>query len=309
MIRRPLVALALLAAPLAAQVRTLPDPKPARSHDWLVGGGQVMQRSAARRPIVSQFDTSGARPIGAVGDPITLLLLDDGANLTRVRTARITARRRFDPPLSWKQACDDVAHPGWFFETDAPATSAFAIAVPGHIRGMPVKRDPPPLAIPGAAPFFRAWVDSTWTRYLATLQPLSENGFTYQWNTFYQESRDGGWAKQKPIGLTGPDGYQYAVFSTWLYDDHKDGAPNTTRTWIVNAWGWPVATAPGKVDIYGTADVEGDGIEEVITSAGMIRWDGTAWRFPVVYEDEPCLAHKVMAPPPGWRPWTTASGR
>ena len=42
--------------------------------------------------------------------------------------------------------------------------------------------------------------------------------------------------------------------------------------------------------------------DEIVTSSGMIRWDGTHWRFPPVYSDEPCLFHKVMAPPKGVRP-------
>lgn len=307
--RRPMLrSLTLLASglvlavrPATAQIRPRPDPKPPRTAEWLLGGGQVLQRTSARRPVVAQFDSLGMRPMGSVGDPVTLLILDDGANLTRIRNTKILSRRRFDPPLSWRQACDDVAHPGWLFETDAPAMASFAIAVPGRLS-MPIKREPPPLAISGAAPFFREFVDSTWARYLITLQPLTENGFTYQWNTFYQPTRDGGWSKERLIGVRGPGGYNYAVFSTWLYDDHKDGKPNTTRTWIVNAWGWPVATSVGKLDIYGTVDVDGDGIEEVVTSSGMIRWNGISWQFPPVYDDEPCLAHLIMPPPPGWRP-------
>ncbi len=300
----PIVGLLLLigsSPALPAQARTRPDPQPPRTLAWLTSGGQVMQRTAARRPVIAQFDTSAVVPLAAVGDPVTLLLFDDGANPSRVRQTKVTARRRFARPTTWRQACDDVAHDGWFFDTDAPATALFAIAYPGHFS-MPVRRPALPLAVEGAATFYRAFVDSTWTRYLATLGPLSEPGFAYQWNTFYRETRDGGWAQQALIDLVGPGGYRYAVFSTWLYDDHRDGTPNTTRTWIVNAWGWPVAVAPGKFDIYGTVDVDGDGIEEVATSAGLIRWLDGAWRFPPLYEDEPCLAHRIMPAPPGWRP-------
>ena len=55
----------------------------------------------------------------------------------------------------------------------------------------------------------------------------------------------------------------------------------------------------GNVDIYGTVDANHDGIDEIVTSSGLIRWDGTQWRFPRVYSEEPCLAHKIYDPPPG----------
>lgn len=286
--------------PMTAQIRFRPDPNPVRTDDWLSAGGLIMQRKTARSPIVAQFDTTSRRPLGQVGDPVTLLLFEDGANLTRIRTAKITSRRRFDPPLAWKLACDENAHPGWQFTTDAPATKAFAIAIPGRVS-TPIKRPPPTLALSGSRQFFNAWVDSTWKTYLQTLGTLSVRGEEYQRRSFFLEENDAGWSRQRPVAVNGPGGHQYMAFSSWLYDDHTDGRPNTTRTWLVNSWGWPVASSLGKVDIYGTTDTNGDGIDEIITSAGMIRWDGSTWQFPPIYEDEPCLAHEILPPPPGWR--------
>ena len=68
-----------------------------------------------------------------------LLLRRRRARSAASRTARVTGRRRFDPPLSWRAACDDVAHPGWLYELDAPPTSSFAVVLPGAL-GMPVRR-------------------------------------------------------------------------------------------------------------------------------------------------------------------------
>ena len=87
-----------------------------------------------------------------------------------------------------------------------------------------------------------------------------------------------------------------------MHDDQRDGSPNSTATWIIDGWGNPVARFNGNVDIYGTSDGNGDGIDEVITSNGLIRWNGMAWTMPTVYVEEPCMLRRVTSPPPGWRP-------
>ena len=290
-------------AVLAAQARFVPDPMPGARDDRGIGGAQVKQLPAAspRRPVASQFDLDGTAPLGLPGDTVTIFYFPDGANLGRARQARITSRRRFLPPTSWRAACDNVAHPGWFYDLDAPATSNFAVVVPGR-HGMPERRDPPPLARIGAKRLFEIWADSVWQRYETKIKPSTERARSSLWFSFYGDSRDAGWGRTKMFGLRGPNGHNYGVFSIWMRDDQRDGTPNSTATWIVNAWGHPVARAEGNVDIYGTYDSDGDGIDEVITSSGLIRWDGSQWGVPAVYVDEPCMLHRVMAPPPGWRP-------
>ena len=95
-------------------VRLLPDPRPTPHPAQRAQGAQVFQRSRAnaRRPVASQFDSLGIMPMANVGDSVTLYYFDNGATLGRVRSAKVTGRRRFDPPLSWRAACDEVAHPG-----------------------------------------------------------------------------------------------------------------------------------------------------------------------------------------------------
>ncbi len=301
--RVSLLATLLLPGVLAAQARVITDPMSGQVGTELIGGAQVMQRPSASpaRPVASQFDSVGIMPMGMVGDSVTLYYFPDGANMSRMRHGRITARQRFLPPASWRSACDALAHPGWLFTIDAPATSSFVLVVPG-VHAMPVRRDPPPLAIPGAAGAYKAWADSTWTTYVARMKPATDRQFASLWYDFYTDKKDALYSRLKPVGLRGPDGHNYAVFSVWLRDDYKDGTPNTTATWIVDGWGIPVARAPGNVDIYGTTDADGDGIDEVVTSSGLIHWHDGAWHFPKVYADEPCLLHRVTAAPPGWRP-------
>lgn len=300
---RSLVAALLLPGALVAQARVVADPMAGEAPDGAAAGAQVMQRPSAapRRPVASQFDSAGVAPLGAVGDTVTVFYFPDGANLTQRRHARILRRQRFLPPQSWRAACDDVAHPGWFFSLDAPATSSAALVVPGR-HEMPVRRDPPPIARIGAARYYKAWTDSVWQRYVAKLQPRTEREHASLWYNFHTEERDALWSRVRMIDVRGPGGHRYAVFSVWLRDDQKDGTHNTTATWVVDAWGRPVARQPGNVDIYGTSDANGDGIEEIVTSSGLITWNDGAWRIPPVYPDEPCLLHRVMPPPPGWRP-------
>lgn len=298
-----LLAILSLPAPLLAQARIRPDPKPARTPEWSVAGAQVKQRPMAspRRPIAAQFDSLGFSPLGERGDPVTVYLFPDGQNLGAVRHARITLRQRFDPPASWRAACDEVAHPGWFFSLDAPPTSQFGVVVAGT-HPKPEWRTPPPSVFVGGRAPFLAFADSAWQRYVARMKPATEREYAFLWYAFHTEAKDAGWERAKRFGVRGPNGHNYAVFSFWLRDDSKDGTPNTVGTWIVDAWGRPVAQAHGNVDIYGTVDADGDGIDAVVTSSGLIRWNGNTWVFPRVYSDEPCLARRNGTPPPGVRP-------
>lgn len=291
------------ASTAAGQIRPLPDPQPLRTADWGLAGAQVKQlpARAPRRPVAAQFDSLGLMPIGVVGDTVTLFLFDNGATLSRARPAVITSRQRFEPPLSWRAACDEKAHPGWMFGLAAPATSAFAVVVPGA-HGMPEQRRSPLLARRGGYTSYKAWADSAFARYKGYIKPKTDRAVGFLYYSFYSDSLDAGFRKKQLFGVRGPGGYNLAVYSAWLRDDYPDGTPNTTATWIVDGWGIPIARAPGNVDIYGTVDADHDGIDEIVTSSGLIRWDGTQWRFPPVYPDEPCLFHKVMPPPPGVRP-------
>jgi hypothetical protein len=251
--------------------------------------------------MAAQFDSLGLTPLGSVGDTVTIFYFPDGANLRRAGLARITGRQRYLPPQSWRAACDQLAHPGWMFSLSAPATSAFAVVVPG-VHAVPAAREAPPLVRQAGAVPFRAWADSVWKVYNDRIKPATERAYAFLWYSFFRDEQDAGWGKTKLWGVRGPNGRNYAAFSVWMRDDSKDGTPNTTATWIMDGWGIPVARATGNVDIYGTSDSDGDGIDEVVTSSGLIRWNGTQWVFPTVYSDEPCLARRVLPPPPGVRP-------
>ncbi|HRP08225.1 MAG TPA: hypothetical protein PLL69_07015 [Gemmatimonadales bacterium] len=288
---------------LSAQARFITDPKPRFRDPRGTGGAQVKQLPAAspRRPVAAQFDRGGESPMGVVGDTVTIFYFPDGANLSRARQARITSRQRFLPPSSWRAACDNVAHPGWFYGLDAPATSSFAVVVPGR-HELPAMREAPPVAKAGAQRYFRAWADSVYARYEAKRRPSSDRARNSLRISVYGEAGDAGWSRTRMWGVRGPNGHNYGVFSIWMRDDQSDGTPNSTATWVVNAWGYPVMRAEGNFDIYGVSDSDGDGVDEVITSNGLIRWNGTEWLAPPVYQEEPCMLKRVTSPPPGWTP-------
>ena len=144
-----------------------------------------------------------------------------------------------------------------------------------------------------------ATADSAFQRYLDVARPDSPRAVEGQRRDFYSQHGDAGFNRLALTGVRGPGGYRYAVLSFWLHDDYRDRRPNTTGTWIVNSWGYPIAKIASNVDVYGTVDADGDGIDEVVTSSGLIRWDGTQWQFPTVYTEEPCLAHRIFDPPAG----------
>lgn len=278
---------------LAAQARITTDPMPPHAQESRTGGARLM-----RSGIASQFDSLGTAPLGHVGDPVTAYLFTYGDELTRVVHARITARQRFNPPVSWRAACDEIAHPGWFFSLAPASRALFAVVVPGTF-GRPEVNPLPPAARSGAWQFYHAVADTSWRAYLAFRKPATEYAAAYMHQDFWGPDSDARYGKIRMFGVRGPGGRSYAAFSFAMRDDYPD-APNTARTWVVDAWGHPVASAVGNIDLYGTVD--DGGIDAVVTSSGLIRWDGTQWQIPPVYSEEPCLYHRTMPLPPGAHP-------
>jgi hypothetical protein len=287
---RGMTVLVAIAAPMSAQARIIADPKPAHSQESRYAGARLM-----RSGVASQFDTLGKEPIGHVGDSVTAYLFTYNDVLSRVVHARIASRERFLPPVSWRAACDDIAHPGWFYKLTPSSTALFAVVVPGSFD-RPVNVLPSRTARNGAMQFFQAIVDTAWLAYVAYRKPATDRAQEYMRADFWGPIGDGRFGQMKMFGLKGPEGRTYTAFSFALRDDRPD-VPNTTRTMVVDAWGFPVATAIGVLDLYGTVK-DGD-TDAILTSSGLIRWDGKQWQIPPVYSEEPCLYHRTMPLPPG----------
>ena len=107
------MALALaLTTSARAQARIVADPTPPpHASESRYAGARLM-----RSGVASQFDSLGRAPLGHVGDSVTSYLFGFNDVLNRVVHAKITSRQRFLPPVSWRAACDEIAHPGWFFQ-------------------------------------------------------------------------------------------------------------------------------------------------------------------------------------------------
>lgn len=278
---------------LNAQARVVADPMPPHSQESRYAGARLM-----RSGVASQFDSLGRTPIGHVGDSVTAYLFTYNDQLSRVVHARIASRQRFQPPVSWRAACDEVAHPGWFFNLTPASRALFAVVVPG-VFGRPAVNELPPAARSGAWQFFHAVADSSWQAYLAFRKPATDRAAEYMWHDFWGPKDDARFGLIRMFGLHGTEGRTYTAFSFAMRDDYPD-APNTARTWVVDAWGHPVASATGNIDLYGTVS---DGrVDAVVTSSGLIRWDGTQWQIPQVYSEEPCLYHRTMPLPAGAHP-------
>ncbi len=288
-----LIAALSLPIALGAQARVISDPMPPHSQESRYAGARLM-----RSGVASQFDSLGVAPIGHVGDSVTAYLFTYDDVLSRVVHARIASRQRFEPPVSWRAQCDEIAHPGWFFNLVPASKALFAVVVPG-VFGRPVVNELPPAARSGAYQFFHAVADSSWQAYLVYRKPATDRARDYMWKDFWGPKDDARFSLIRMFGLRGTDGRTYTAFSFAMRDD-SPVAPNTTRTWVVDAWGYPVATAVGNIDLYGTVDDHG--VDAVVTSSGLIRWDGTRWQIPPVYSEEPCLYHKTMPLPAGAHP-------
>lgn len=286
--------LILSASALAAQGSGPPDQGQLRIADASFTGGRLMKSG-----IASQFDSLGLVPMGDVGDSVTVYLFPDGDHLERIVHARIAKRARLQPPASWRKACDEIAHPGWLYTLNPLSRAVFAVVVPG-VFARPEARPAPAAARAGAWTFFHAVADSSWQRYKAFLNRPTGPATDYMWRDFWREDDSAGYSGRRFFGVRGTEGRTYMAFSFAMRDDYPGYTPNTARTWIVDAWGYPVAGVTGNIDIYGTVDDGGH--DAIVTSSGLIRWDGTRWQFPPVYSEEPCLFHQVMDPPAGVEP-------
>lgn len=248
--------------------------------------------------IASQFDSVGVTPMAKTGDPVTVYLFGDGEHMSRVQHATVVSRKRFQPPVSWRAACDEVAHAGWFYNLAPVSRAPFAVIVPGTFP-WPLVRALAPAMRDGAWQFYRALADSSFQRYRVFLHPASERAEKYAHEDFWGPADDARWNQVRIFGVRGPGGREYAALSFALRDDYPD-LPNTARTWIIDSWGYPVASLIGNIDIYGTVD-EG-GVDAIVTSSGLMRWNGEGWQLPTVYSEEPCLYHQTMPLPAGAHP-------
>jgi hypothetical protein len=289
-----LLAAATLPGHAVAAQTFLPDPHPPASLDSRYTGGRVMKSG-----MISQFDSLGRAPMGDVGDSVTAYLFLVGDQLGRVVHAKITRRQRFLPPDSWRAACDEIAHPGWIYTLSAPTHADFGVVVPGtHPR--PEKKPLPAAVHSGAWQFFHALADSSFERYRTTMKPQTERAVQYMQHDFYGAANDARWDAVQFFGVQGVQGHSYAALSFAFRDDYPGDIPTTSRVWMLDAWGYPVARAQGQIDIYGTVP---DGVADaVVTSSGLMRWDGTQWIIPPIYSEEPCLFHQTMPVPAGARP-------
>lgn len=284
------LALLLLPAALSAQALPLADRSPLRP--GVPAAGRVTPAPGGRQATYSQFDTLGVAPLGGEGDSVTIYLFTDGQHLDRVVPARIISRHRLVQPAAWVDRCDAVAHPGWSYRLDPAPSAPYGVILPG-VLPLPRVAAAQPQAGEGARLGFERFAERVWQAYRASMAPTSERAEATLWWNFHGDAGDAGWDRIRPVAVRLPGNRVGAAFSFWMRDDRLDPADNTTGTWIVDGWGFPIAVARGNLDLYGTVDVTHDGVDAIATAAGLIQFRNGAWQFPPTYSEEPCLARRM----------------
>ncbi len=79
------------------------------------------------------------------------------------------------------------------------------------------------------------------------------------------------------------------VLAYALDDDPSDHGQTTRRTVLLSPMGTVVAEAPVAYHILTVVDLDGDGVDEILTPEGAIHWTGRQWVFPPRRVEDSCL--------------------
>jgi hypothetical protein len=85
----------------------------------------------------------------------------------------------------------------------------------------------------------------------------------------------------------GPNG-PINLLSAHLADDYGDKGQDTWVTFLIRDDGTQIARMEGRYNPVFSADLDGDGVQELVTSQGVVRFRGGRWVFPKAGESEYC---------------------
>jgi len=225
-------------------------------------------------------------PLFTVGD--TLNVFDRSIGSSRIVT--ITDRRRIE---EGSRACGDgLAANEWVYQLDGASDLEFGrddwyryIALP---RRMPVQLSRPDAGSEVAYRAFRTTyrreLDAAYAKRRPRLPSYIPEA-DYR-RTLYGESGYGTLTAESLIAFIGPKGQKLYFVSGNLNDDLNDYTGTHTRiTWILNANGQVLFRESGGHFALVVTDADGDGIQEIMTATGLVRWDGKRWVLPPPSDD------------------------
>ena len=219
-------------------------------------------------------------PFAAVGDTLTLFVA--GKANAPIR-ARVLARGRVDADDS---GCGmAIEQTGWVYLTDAPVRAFGEDTRPGEtfvlapsVRLAPSSAPAAPAAVRQAfRATYMADLEQAYQRGSKKLSKASEKAELRRW--IFGEDGKGKLDGLTFIPFRGPSGPMYFVF-VYFNDDLSDHGMGTRHSYLLDSAGKVVERRAEGFGIADVGDLNGDGIDELLTETGTIHWNGQRWVYP-----------------------------
>ncbi len=235
--------------------------------------------------IVRQLDPDHLNAMAAVGDSLTII-----TNEGRIARVPVLGRSRYRSAVN----CEGTSYlnrvGGWLFVVApipglAPENHRDGMAIVSPLPAGEISLPVAPLAtaMPVMAPLRAIIAKSATTAVAQAVDQRSGAAIRRRLlgarglGPIGAKAED---ALERTLTLRGPGGTSLQFVSVSLDDDPGDHDNSTKATLILDPRGTPVLNVPRYFRAIAVADLDGDGVSEVLTDSGIIRWDGRAWRLP-----------------------------
>ncbi|HZI99031.1 MAG TPA: LamG domain-containing protein [Gemmatimonadaceae bacterium] len=261
--------------------------EPGSSETPLIGK-LIWPAGGSGNPVVAQIDSGNLHPMAASGDSLFLF----NSQFKRVGSVKIVRRAA----LKANEPCS-----GMGFDADG-----WAYVIEQTKVGRPSEEEPPIVALPvvpthaglvkattaermAFRPVLKALLDSAYGRAIKNFGGQEEYARIIQSGElkriiYNDQSGNSRLDTQPYFRVRGPGGAPVFVTSIQLGDDLSDHNGNTRLLLIVGARGNVLARRDGSFNILTVGDTNGDGVDEIILSEGIVGWSGKHWMIPAVID-------------------------